>query len=390
MVAFADFLGPFDANLFRADYFGKRPLHVSRGEAALPDVLDWRRFNDALAVTPYWTEDSLKLYFKSRAALRESYCEAAEGRGRALVNPAKVKALIALGASVVANHIQKICPEVAAVGRMLESEFAARVFANVYCSFRDVQAFQTHYDLHDVFAFQAEGEKVWRVYGARADAPVVPVPPGDDAEKWLVETRGSLLFEAHMKAGDVLYLPRGQYHDAQAASEASLHVTFGVSPLTGLALFGLLEKAASGESAFREYLPDARDASALSKRLASLASRVGSILNSPVFAVDVLNSQRSPWSAAPNYDLPRQGSATWYSVAQKARVVRRDRGTVVAFSGGEIAVGSLLPTVEWMLQQVRFSRGEILARQPGADVSELEFLLGQMISAGVIVEVEMR
>ena len=55
---------------------------------------------------------------------------------------------------------------------MLEREFAARVAANVYCSFKGVQAFQTHFDLHDVFAVQAEGEKCWRVYEARADTPV--------------------------------------------------------------------------------------------------------------------------------------------------------------------------------------------------------------------------
>lgn len=392
MVAFADFLGPFDANLFRTDYYGKRPLHVSRAEAALPDVFNWRRFNDALEITPYWTEDSLKLFFKSRAALRENYCEVAEGRARAPapVNPTKVKALIALGASVVANHIHKICPEVAAVGRMLEREFAARVFANVYCSFRNVQTFQTHYDLHDVFAFQAEGEKIWRIYSGRADAPIVPVPPGDEAEKWLVQSRGPLLFEAHMKAGDILYLPRGQFHEARATSEASLHVTFGVSPSTGLALFGLLEKAAAGESAFREYLPDARDGAALGKHLACLAARVGEILTSPAFAADVLNHQRSRWSAAPKYDLPKQERATWYSVAQNAQLLRRDQGAVIAFNGGEIAIGCLHPTVEWMLRQGRFTRGEMLARQPGADGAEIDLVLAQLIGAGVVAEVEMR
>ena len=60
---------------------------------------------------------------------------------------------------------------------MLEQTFAARVAANVYCSFKGVQAFQTHFDLHDVFAVQAEGEKTWRVYESRADAPVQTLPP---------------------------------------------------------------------------------------------------------------------------------------------------------------------------------------------------------------------
>lgn len=64
---------------------------------------------------------------------------------------------------------------------MLAAQFGARSFANVYCSFRGVQAFQTHFDLHDVFAVQAEGEKTWRIYEARADAPVAPVPPATRA-----------------------------------------------------------------------------------------------------------------------------------------------------------------------------------------------------------------
>ena len=211
MMDFAALIAPFDADTFRAQYFGKRPLHIRREAAGRPAVLGWQRFNEVLALTPYWNEDTLKVYFKSRAALRENYCDTADLRAGALapVNPAKVKALLGLGASLVANHVHRVCPEVGAVTAMLEREFAARAFANVYCSFQGVQAFQTHFDLHDAFAVQEEGEKTWRVYEARADAPVNPVPPGDEWEKWLTDTRGKLLFEAVMRPGDILYLPRG-------------------------------------------------------------------------------------------------------------------------------------------------------------------------------------
>ena len=95
----------------------------------------------------------------------------------------------------------------------------------------------------------------------------IRLPPGDEWEKWLTDTRGKLLFEAHMKPGDILYLPRGQYHDALTGAQASLHVTFGVSPATGLAVFKLLENALSRESEFRAYLPDARSEPQLRERL---------------------------------------------------------------------------------------------------------------------------
>jgi lysine-specific demethylase/histidyl-hydroxylase NO66 len=211
---FSDFVSPFAATEFRAQYYGTRPVHIRKSDGNRESLLSWRRFNEVLAITPYWSEDTLKVFFKSRAALRENYCDTADLRpgASAPVNPAKVKALLGLGASLVANHLHRVCPEVGAVAGMLEREFAARVSANAYCSFKGVQAFKTHFDLHDVFAVQTEGEKVWRVYESRADAPVLPLPPGDEIEKWLTESRGRLLFEAHMKPGDMLYLPRGQYH----------------------------------------------------------------------------------------------------------------------------------------------------------------------------------
>ena len=389
---FSEFIAPFDAARFCAEYFGKLPLHIPGNGHGRPGLLPWSRFNSVLAITPYWNEDTLKLYFKSRAALRENYCDTIDLRAGASapVNPAKVKALMGLGASLVANHVHRVCPEVGAVANMLEHEFTARVAANVYCSFKGVQAFQTHFDLHDVFAVQAEGEKLWRVYESRADTPVLPLPPGDEIEKWLTESRGRLLFEVTMKPGDILYLPRGQYHDALTGSQASLHVTFGVSPATGLALFKLLENAVTQESAFRAYLPDARSELDLRERLHALGDRIREVITSPAFAIDVLNHQRGLARAPADFELPSQVLPHWYSVARRASVARRDRGFAVVFEGGEIPVGATYPTIEWILKQRLFSLDDAAARQPSIDRLELRRDLELLARAGIIVETEMR
>jgi len=389
---FADFIAPFDAGTFCAQYFGRHPVHIRRETAGQPAILSWKRFNEVLGITPYWNEDTLKVYFKSRAALRENYCDTGNVRAgtAAAADPAKVKALLGLGASLIANHFHRVCPEVDAVVHVLERQFAARVVANVYCSFKGVQAFQTHFDLHDVFAFQAEGGKTWRVYEARADAPVAPLPPGDEIEKWLTASRGRLLFEADMKPGDVLYLPRGQYHDALTGGQASLHVTFGVSPATGLALFKLLDNAVTQESAFRQYLPDARNHAELRERLATLADRIKAVMASPVFAIDVLNHQRGLANVAASYDLPVQQPPAWYSIARRAEVVRRDSGYAAVFDQGEITLGATHPTIDWILRQRLFSLGDALARHSSVDPAELRGVLDQLIAAGVIVETEMR
>ncbi len=389
---FAQFIAPFDPVLFRSQYFGKQPLHIHCDSTTRSSLLPWSRFNEVLALTPYWTEETLKVYFRNRAALRENYCDTTDLRvGQpAPVNPAKVAALTGLGASVVANQLHRICPPVGAVTRLLAEEFAARSFANAYCSFRGVQAFQTHFDLHDVFAVQMEGEKTWRIYEARADAPVAPVPPGEEGEQFLNATRGRVLLEVVMRPGDVLYLPRGQYHDALTGVQASLHVTFGVAPLTGLSLFKLLEKALTAESGFRAYLPDARDPAALQARLAELGGRVQQLMSSPSFAIDVLIGQRDLAGVIAAHHLPTQPPPTWFSLAKRARLLRRDSGFSVAYDGGEIAVGATWPTVEWMLSQRMFALDDAIARQAGVDRQELDADIARLLQAGVLVPTELR
>ena len=193
-----------------------------------------------------------------------------------------------------------------------------------------------------------------------------------------------------MQPGDILYLPRGQYHDALTGAQASLHVSFGVSPATGLALFKLLENAAAQESAFRAYLPDAHDPDELGERLAKLGDRLRSLITSPAFAIDVLNHQRGLAGAPADYELPAQQPPAWYSVARRAQVVRRDSGYAAVFDQGEIALGATHPTVEWMLKQRLFSLGDALARNSSVDPAELRAVFKQLIAAGVIVETEMR
>lgn len=389
----SDFLAPMDEATFRANYLGRRPLHIPREKQLGPDIFDWKRLNDALAITPYWNEDSLKLFFNTRAALRENYCDVSEGRGRAApIVPAKVKAFIGLGASLVANHIHKVSPSVMRVVDMLEATFAARCFANVYCSFKGVQAFQTHYDLHDVFAYQAEGEKTWRVYESRAEAPINPVPPGEESEKWLIQTRGRVLFEVSMKPGDILYLPRGQYHDALTdTAKASLHVTFGVQPATGLSLFRMLETLLVRDRAFREYLPDARDPSLLQPRLEVLANHLAAVMTSRSFVDDVRNLQRGLATAQPaDYALPEQRPAKWYGVETVARVSAGPSGYVVSHQGAEIAVGDLYPLADWMLQQRRFTLEDAQARLHGVAPEAIADLVEKMLQAGILAEIEMR
>jgi ribosomal protein L16 Arg81 hydroxylase len=392
MLTFADFIAPFDPVEFRTQYYGKKPLHIRRQGQSGESPLPWARFNEVLALTPYWNEDTLRVYFKDRLALRENYCDVTRtgDRAKALIDPRKVKALIGLGASLVANHIHRVCPEVAAISQMFQREFAAESGANVYCSFKQVQAFSTHFDLHDVFALQTEGEKLWHVYASRADNPIAPLPPGEEGAKWLVESRGRLLMEVLMRPGDILYLPRGQYHDAITGAEASLHVTHWVKPATGLSIFKLLESALESESEFRAYLPDASNAEALKEHLSRLTRHMERVVSAPSFAVDVRNHQRAFATIPTGFELPSRTLPQFYSTVMGGQVVRRQEGFVAVFGKSGLPLGSAYPAVEWLLTQRMFSFDDLAARHPFVDEGELRDVVQRLLAIGAIVETEMR
>ncbi len=317
MLSLNELLAPITLDQFRADYEGRKPLHIPAGpEARRRALLDWAGFNRLLSQTAIWNAANLKLVHNGEPIPPEQYCiEARSQSGVALQpSPAKVETLMAMGASVIAGDVQSLTPEFRALSETLGREWAALVGANIYCSFGGVQAFGTHFDLHDVFAVQVEGEKTWRLYANRADAPVDFPDDGPEVRRWLTQSRGPLMQEVRMKPGDVLYLPRGWYHDALATEGASLHVTFSITPLYGRVLFRLLESAAMQDPAFRAWLaPASRDNGApLQKQLTGLGQKLAALAAHPAFRDEVAMAQERLVPRPTTYDLPNRKTLTHY------------------------------------------------------------------------------
>ncbi|MGF1456138.1 MAG: cupin domain-containing protein [Alphaproteobacteria bacterium] len=393
MMSFAELVAPLSAEDFLKDYYGRKPVHIARGADCGPDILNWERLNGLLALSPYWTQHHLKLIMKGREALPQNYCDRVEtATGPAMMaNPKKVKAMLGMGASLVANRVHAICPEVARVAQIFEERFAAQVGANVYCSFKDVQAFTTHFDLHDVFAYQTEGRKTWRIYSARADNPTHPLPPGDETEKLLASSRGDLLFEATLEPGDLLYLPRGQYHDALATSEASLHVTFSVSPATGMSLFDLIKGQSDQDTLFRAYLPDARHdgGEALRAHLQALADKLSALVTSPLFEAEVAALQHGLRRDLPDFTLPETPRPTFYTVHRRARIERTlDDGYRLITDGATIPLGAAHAAVGWAMGQRWFTREDLEARYADIAPAALDRVLDAMAHAGLIAKAQ--
>lgn len=287
MFTLDNILAPLSPSQFMSEYWGRAPLHLAASpDSARQNLMRWPDFNAMLDRSGMWTSQTLRMMQDGEAVAVDDYCDAAHTpHGHGLrISPAKVEAVISQGASLIANEVQGLDVSVALVAQALSKSFAAQVAANIYFSSKGVRAFNTHFDNHDVFAFQTEGEKLWNIYETQLDRPVDLPPDTDETRKWLKQMRGRVVQEVHMRPGDLLYLPRGRFHDAIAVDGPSLHVTFSVTALYGRVLFPLLESAALQFSEFREYFPSAKDDDG--KRLRSHLGRLGNLMRDLIVSRD--------------------------------------------------------------------------------------------------------
>lgn len=386
---FAQFIAPMPVETFMADHFGERPVQI-RGESPRGGLLSMQRLEELMSVRPHWTEDNLKLILNSRPILGEHFLEEPQpGRAPRRADPAKIELFLRMGASLVGDHIEDIDRNVRDAAAILSEQFAGTAGANVYCSFKGIRAFNSHCDLHEVFAVQLEGEKVWQIYENRADTPVETIQ-GPNAQAIIDQAKGRVMMTVHMQPGDLLYIPRGYFHDALADTAASLHLTFGIAPLNGRYIFKLLEEMATRDARFRAYLPDGRsEPAALRSHLAELADALGALVRSPLFETELTNRQRALVLRAEVVDLGKREKLDHYAATgTRAELERRPDGAILRHARGEEPLGPLGEPVEWVLGQQAFSTQQLGARFKWLSVDELRRVLEIVTRAGLFASYE--
>jgi ribosomal protein L16 Arg81 hydroxylase len=119
------------------------------------------------------------------------------------------------GATLIMNNVHEIIPSIRNITNALSWNFQCRVQANAYMAFREEPGFGLHKDVHDTIIVQLEGSKKWDLYGF-----------GQSIENLPKEPIKSIL----MHPGDVLYVPKGYWHDVRSVNAETLHLTLGITP----------------------------------------------------------------------------------------------------------------------------------------------------------------
>jgi hypothetical protein len=315
---------------FIDSYHDQRAYHEAGAVENIQEVFSWDHLNDLFNRPKLWNGEMMELAIKGQVLPPPQYSRPGMGRlGERVLRPdrEKVNHFLRQGATLVLDYLEGIHPEIQSVATCIERLTGTLVSCNAYCSWQSVQGYASHFDTMCVFAVQIEGEKTWNIYDGRVNEPMA-IPgarPSDFSKEQHDQQKGPVARQVVMRPGDVLYLPRGLYHDALATDTASLHLSFGATYLAGFSALSLLIGDLQKEEFFRKRLPhfDAKDA--LSKYLSAVGEKVAERMADPGFHGVVRNHMlQNLGDKITGNHLPNRDSDRCYLVTRRElRLVRR-------------------------------------------------------------------
>lgn len=217
MIDFGTTPQEFHKTLLEKKPFLRKTAHAERpySWAAIDELVNqiepvepfFQLFADGPVPTDAYTQEVVVSGLRRRKLAKERFSRLISGGATLVINRLEVFSLAA----------QRLCTEV--------EKFAGyQTTANGYITFGGQGTFGRHWDVHDVFALQLIGSKRWKVF-----SPTFPYPLSMHTTNQVRHQCPSTPeLDCVLEAGDLLYIPRGWWHEATRLDGPSFHLSVGL------------------------------------------------------------------------------------------------------------------------------------------------------------------
>lgn len=210
---------------FRECYKMKAFWKGSVDPAQLTKLFSWDTLNHLLS-THRLTNDRLRLSLENdhvtpnKQAFRS--VRDAFGRPTDFLSLSDLHRLLRAGATGVLEATNELASSIETLTQEISSRYDARSTANAYFSFCSTSGFGVHNDDHDVIVVQLDGRKTWNFFTTsnglnKATVNELATPTEKDVGETII-----------LAPGDVLFVPKGTWHDVISIGEPSLHLTISI------------------------------------------------------------------------------------------------------------------------------------------------------------------
>jgi len=237
-------IDPISIEQFDRDYFSKRPLHLKARlapETGLETIGGWREILRGQAL---------------RIEGHRAFVDIDPTADREQSLATELDVLLKQGGPVIVNKIDKIHPVALSIASTIATGLSGRTGANAYISPNRKDAQDLHADDHEVVVLQLHGTKRWTIGSSIARGMVASNLFNIDHKTLKRRALEHDQFRAiDLDPGDLLYLPRGMFHQATSVSAISIHMTFSALRPTGLDFAEVVLKELITDVKSRDYFP---------------------------------------------------------------------------------------------------------------------------------------
>ena len=207
--------------LYQKPFIFKKALDVSS--------ISWKEINEL-----YQRADPTDWQFKFRKGEiipKEAYVESFNdvGRIRYRFNKTAVYQYLQDGATMVYNRIDNE-PFVDSIAKQIAQFAQAQTVVSGYLAFGSSSSYRNHWDTRDVFAVQLIGKKHWVLSAPNFDMPLYMQQAKDMPH---ITPPTTVDMEVILEAGDILYIPRGWWHNPMPMNCETFHLAIGTFPPNG-------------------------------------------------------------------------------------------------------------------------------------------------------------
>jgi ribosomal protein L16 Arg81 hydroxylase len=298
------FLMPLGLDRFLSEVWGRTHLYLRGAEGQYEDLLPWTDFNRILEEHQL-DFPRVRLVKAGRTVPPteyRGYQQNKRGAVHSYLMAERVNRELRHGATLIVDSIDEAFRPLREVSNLFADAFRTSVRMNAYFSAGDEAGFPPHWDDHEVIVLQIHGRKRWKVFGTGMRFPIREGAPGD------TRPPDQILWEGVLRAGDLLYLPRGCWHVALPESTPTLHLSVGFHNKTGLDFIEWLVGRLRESESLRMDLPvlagrDAQRAHA-ETLLAEIAQRWR-----PELLATFIDETRAAAAVRRSFDLPGAAAA---------------------------------------------------------------------------------
>ncbi len=305
-------LDPLPVETFFEEHLDEAPAFVGGQAEKTSYLFGWEEVNTWLNNSKLWSSKTLKLHNKGSLVPVENYCFGGINRDLKPIfrpDPAIVFEYLAGGACLELNKFEGADPSLLHLTQALSSAFGSNAEVRLRCAGPNEPGEIPDFEPADAFHIQLGGSSYWALFEERATA-INEIQPDQVAG------------ELEMTAGDVLYLPSGQFYKYAGLDKECLTLTVFLQRATGVALFSLISECLTDSVLFRGDLPFYDQELVSDAHLQELAGEASKILAGDDFGSRVAKFQRLQMSLAKyaTFSLPRHDVSSFYRTRAHAEI----------------------------------------------------------------------